>query len=181
MPVGRDPAAGRDHTTVSVLVPRTVAVGSLFAHGIPPREPATLLAMTSDADHQQILMRRATQASLAVAVALLALKLVAWHQTGSVAMLASATDSVLDALASPPSPEAPSAPTSTMLRGLASNCVNTLKNGVDGMPRHMATDANRQPGRRRWSDGRAGGKDDRSRQALVWAAAGARPSAAVRG
>lgn len=56
--------------------------------------------MPIDLPHKEKLMRQATQASLAVAVGLLVLKLGAWHLTGSVAMLASATDSVLDALAS---------------------------------------------------------------------------------
>jgi ferrous-iron efflux pump FieF len=51
-------------------------------------------------DRQQQLMRMATRASLAVAVVLLGLKVAAWQWTGSVAMLASATDSLLDALAS---------------------------------------------------------------------------------
>lgn len=45
-------------------------------------------------------MRRATRASLAVALSLLGLKVGAWHVTGSVAMLASAVDSLLDGLAS---------------------------------------------------------------------------------
>ncbi len=49
---------------------------------------------------KQHLMRRATQASLAVATGLLVTKLAAWHLTDSVAMLASAADSTLDALAS---------------------------------------------------------------------------------
>lgn len=49
---------------------------------------------------KQQLMRRATQASLAVAVGLLCTKLAAWQLTDSVAMLASAADSTLDALAS---------------------------------------------------------------------------------
>lgn len=56
--------------------------------------------MTVHLPEKQRLMRRATQASLAVAVGLLVTKLVAWRLTDSVAMLASATDSVLDALAS---------------------------------------------------------------------------------
>jgi len=46
------------------------------------------------------LMRRATYASVATAVLLVAVKLVAWHLTGSVALLSSLVDSMLDALAS---------------------------------------------------------------------------------
>jgi ferrous-iron efflux pump FieF len=46
------------------------------------------------------LMRRATIASVSVAVALTAIKLAAWLATGSVAMLSSLVDSVLDAFAS---------------------------------------------------------------------------------
>ena len=46
------------------------------------------------------LMRRATNASVLVAVILIAAKLAAWLSTGSVAMLASLVDSLLDALAS---------------------------------------------------------------------------------
>lgn len=55
---------------------------------------------TSGLADQQRMMRTATRASLAVASGLLLLKVVAWRYTGSVAMLASATDSLLDALAS---------------------------------------------------------------------------------
>ncbi|MFC3675934.1 cation diffusion facilitator family transporter [Ferrovibrio xuzhouensis] len=46
------------------------------------------------------LMRRATNASVLVAVILIAAKLAAWLATGSVAMLASLVDSLLDAVAS---------------------------------------------------------------------------------
>lgn len=46
------------------------------------------------------LMRRATNASVLVAIILIAAKLAAWLATGSVAMLASLVDSLLDALAS---------------------------------------------------------------------------------
>lgn len=56
--------------------------------------------MTVNLHDKQRQMRRATQVSFGVAVALLTVKLVAWQVTASVAMLASATDSVLDALAS---------------------------------------------------------------------------------
>jgi ferrous-iron efflux pump FieF len=45
-------------------------------------------------------MRRATTASVLVAAILVAMKVVAWLQTGSVAMLASLLDSMLDGLAS---------------------------------------------------------------------------------
>ncbi len=46
------------------------------------------------------LMRRATYASVATALLLVAVKLVAWHLTGSVALLSSLVDSLLGALAS---------------------------------------------------------------------------------
>ncbi len=56
----------------------------------------------TDADHPDAgrLMRKATYASVATATVLIAAKLVAWLMTGSVAMLSSLIDSVLDAGAS---------------------------------------------------------------------------------
>jgi ferrous-iron efflux pump FieF len=64
--------------------------------------------MTAEADRQAKitpleraqLMRRATYASVAVAVGLVAIKVVAWAYTGSVALLGSLFDSFLDALSS---------------------------------------------------------------------------------
>ncbi len=63
--------------------------------------------MTQTAEHRPVdisgngtLMRRATYAAVSVAIALVLAKLVAWAQTGSVAVLASLLDSVLDAFAS---------------------------------------------------------------------------------
>ena len=55
---------------------------------------------TGDALHHHQLMARATRASLGMAIALLLLKLLAWYSSNAVAMLASAVDSGLDALAS---------------------------------------------------------------------------------
>lgn len=60
---------------------------------------ATAAAAAELIGHHQ-LMARATRASLSVALALLALKLLAWQASGAVAMLASAVDSGLDAMAS---------------------------------------------------------------------------------
>jgi ferrous-iron efflux pump FieF len=51
-------------------------------------------------DHSARLLRRSTYASVAVAVALAASKLLAWSLTGSMSILASLVDSVLDAGAS---------------------------------------------------------------------------------
>ena len=49
---------------------------------------------------QQLMMRKATRASLAVAVSLIAIKAAAWWWTDAVSMLASLLDSTTDALAS---------------------------------------------------------------------------------
>ncbi len=53
-----------------------------------------------DAEAAQRLRRRATYAALAVAAVLIAAKLVVWISTGSVALLSSLVDSLVDALAS---------------------------------------------------------------------------------
>src|SRR5213595_2877632 len=53
-----------------------------------------------DAEAAQQLRRRATYAALAVAAVLIAAKLVVWISTGSVALLSSLVDSLVDALAS---------------------------------------------------------------------------------
>src|SRR5437660_3059315 len=54
----------------------------------------------SDNDAAQRLRRRATYAALAVAAVLIAAKLVVWISTGSVALLSSLVDSLVDAVAS---------------------------------------------------------------------------------
>src|SRR5207302_4778733 len=54
----------------------------------------------SDNDAAQRLRRRATYAALAVAAVLIAAKFVAWIGTGSVALLSSLVDSLVDAAAS---------------------------------------------------------------------------------
>ncbi len=67
----------------------------MWAHSMAISELAT-----GDALHHHQLMARATRASLGMAIALLLLKLLAWYSSNAVAMLASAVDSGLDALAS---------------------------------------------------------------------------------
>ncbi len=62
-------------------------------------EAAAPFAMI-DAEAAQRLRRRATYAALAVAAVLIAAKLVVWISTGSVALLSSLVDSLVDALAS---------------------------------------------------------------------------------
>jgi ferrous-iron efflux pump FieF len=60
-------------------------------------------ALSDHADilqRQEVLRRRATYASTGVAVALIAIKLFAWGATGSVSLLSSLLDSLLDAAAS---------------------------------------------------------------------------------
>src|ERR1700686_2005623 len=54
----------------------------------------------STADRNATLMKRATYASVAVATVLIAAKLVAWLVTGSVSVLSSLLDSLLDIAAS---------------------------------------------------------------------------------
>ncbi|MCC7410130.1 MAG: cation diffusion facilitator family transporter [Gammaproteobacteria bacterium] len=56
--------------------------------------------MTEPSVNNGVLMRRATYASVATAATLVIAKLVAWAMTGSVALLSSLVDSLLDALAS---------------------------------------------------------------------------------
>ena len=51
-------------------------------------------------NNSSVLMRRATYASVTVALALISIKFVAYIVTGSVALLSSLIDSVLDSLAS---------------------------------------------------------------------------------
>jgi ferrous-iron efflux pump FieF len=60
-------------------------------------QPATVLAAPTAAG---ALMRRATYASIAVAGAMVLVKLAAWLMTGSVSLLSSLLDSLLDAAAS---------------------------------------------------------------------------------
>lgn len=57
-------------------------------------------SVTIDPERRALLMRRATRASVAVALVLVGLKAVAWVYTGSVALLGSVFDSALDAVAS---------------------------------------------------------------------------------
>jgi ferrous-iron efflux pump FieF len=61
---------------------------------------ATAPFLMIDAEAAQRLRRRATYAALAVAAVLIAAKLVVWISTGSVALLSSLVDSLVDALAS---------------------------------------------------------------------------------
>ena len=56
--------------------------------------------LTPEVQAQQAMMRKATRASLTVAVTLIVVKVVAWLLTGSVSLLASLVDSSTDALAS---------------------------------------------------------------------------------
>src|SRR5271155_2818926 len=60
----------------------------------------TPVSMTDRATALHRLRRRATYASLAVAVVLIAAKFLAWIGTGSVALLSSLVDSLVDAAAS---------------------------------------------------------------------------------
>ena len=63
-----------------------------------PRAPFSLSAVTIDAEHAR-LRNRATYASVAVSVILIVLKFAAWLATGSVALLSSLIDSLLDLIA----------------------------------------------------------------------------------
>ena len=58
------------------------------------------MASTTDIREQERLLRRATQASVAVALTLILAKGIAWWLSGSVALLASLLDSVMDSAAS---------------------------------------------------------------------------------
>ena len=61
----------------------------------------TRTTVVANLDSQQIkLMRAASYASVAVAIALIALKFWAWYRTDSVALLSSLADSLLDLVAS---------------------------------------------------------------------------------
>ena len=56
--------------------------------------------LTPEVIAQQLMMRRATRASLSVAVSLIVIKFAAWYWTDAVSLLASLLDSTTDALAS---------------------------------------------------------------------------------
>lgn len=56
--------------------------------------------MKTELDHNSILLKRATYASVSVALCLIAAKLVAWLMTGSLSVMASLVDSLMDAAAS---------------------------------------------------------------------------------
>ena len=58
------------------------------------------LSMVLNLDDHKKLLYRATVGAVAVAIALILIKFYAWHKSGSVALQATLTDSVLDALAS---------------------------------------------------------------------------------
>lgn len=85
----------------SIAVKRTDGVRSACS----PEEYTAIMVATDrnpelTAARRATLMRRASRASVAVALTLIAIKTGAWIQTGSVAILGSLLDSFLDALAS---------------------------------------------------------------------------------
>ena len=80
--------------------PHIVAAGRLYKPGVVPKWGRRSGAMSKQ-DHSGASLRRfASQASLAVAVVLVAIKLLAWLATGSVALLTSAVDALVDTSAS---------------------------------------------------------------------------------
>ncbi len=58
------------------------------------------LKMKTESDHKAVLLKRATYASVTVALTLIAAKLAAWLITGSLSVMASLVDSLMDAAAS---------------------------------------------------------------------------------
>ncbi|WP_240759103.1 cation diffusion facilitator family transporter [Lichenicoccus roseus] len=80
--------------------PHIVAAGRLYKPGVVPKWGRRSGAMSKQ-DHSGASLRRfASQASLAVAIVLVAIKLLAWLATGSVALLTSAVDALVDTSAS---------------------------------------------------------------------------------